>query len=146
MNLPTAAMADEANTNRKKEHSLLVPYQGKKGEYVIKSMKKRMKCLLPTEIVTKITYVGNKLMFFVHNHDIIYQGRCPEIGCDDHYLGQTGRRIPERVLDHAERDQNSYLFKHSVESGHTVQEGQKSNIRKRKIAEALLTKGTLIQI
>ena len=85
-------------------------------------------------------------MFFVHNHDIIYQGRCPEIGCDDHYLGQTGRRIPERVLDHAERDQNSYLFKHSVESGHTVQEGQKSNIRKRKITEALLTKGTLIQI
>ena len=37
----------------KKEHLLIVPYQGKKGDYVIKSMKKRMKCLLP-DIVTKI--------------------------------------------------------------------------------------------
>ena len=37
----------------KKEHLLIVPCQGKKGDYVIKSMKKRMKCLLP-DIVTKI--------------------------------------------------------------------------------------------
>ena len=60
VNVPTAAIADETNTNRKKEHLLLVPCQGKKGDYVIKSMKKRMKCLLPTDIVTKIGYVVNK--------------------------------------------------------------------------------------
>ena len=50
------------------------------GDYVLKSMKKRMKCLLPTDVVTKIAYVGNKLSTgfrvkdvteFKHNHDII---------------------------------------------------------------------------
>ena len=55
-NVQTAAIPDERNTNRKKEHFLLVPYQGKKGDYVIKSMKKRMKCLLPTGTVTKVAY------------------------------------------------------------------------------------------
>ena len=54
VNIPTAAIADETNTNRKKEHFLLVPYQGKKGDYAITSMKKRMKCFLPTDVV-KIT-------------------------------------------------------------------------------------------
>ena len=55
-----------------------------------------------------------------HNHDIIYQGKCPEIGCNGHYLGQTGRRISERVLDNAGWDQNWHLSKHSTESGHPV--------------------------
>ena len=94
---------------------LLVPYQGEIGDYAIKSTKKRMKSLLHTGIVTKIAYVGNKLSTcfrvkdvteFKYNHDIIYQGRCPEIGCNNHYLGKTGRRISERVLDHTGRDPN----------------------------------------
>ena len=110
---------------------LLVSYQDKKGDYVIQSMKKRMKYLLHTEIVTKIAYVANKLSTcfcvkdvtkFKHNNDLIYQGRCPEIGCNDHYLGETGCRISERVLDHAGRDKNLHLFKHSIESGDPVLE------------------------
>ena len=56
----------------------------------------------------------------LNNHNIIHQGRCPESGCNDHYLGETGRMISERVLDHARRDPNSHLFKHSVESGRQV--------------------------
>ena len=60
-----------------------------------------MKCLLPTGAVTKIAYVGNKLSTyfrvkdvneFKRKHDayvIIYQGRCPKIGCNDYYLGET---------------------------------------------------------
>ena len=130
VNVPTAAIADEINTNEKKEHVLLVPYQGNKRDYVdyvIKSMKKRMKCFLPTGIVTKIAYVGNELRtcFCVndvtevkHNHDIIYQGRCLEIGCNDQYLGETGCRISGRVIDHAGRDQNPHLFKHFIEIWH----------------------------
>ena len=122
-------------------------------------MKKRMKCLLPTGAVTKIAYVGNKLSTyfrvkdvneFKRKHDayvIIYQGRCPKIGCNDYYLGETGHRIPERVLHYAGTDCNSYLFKHSIERGHPflhmnnykiIEKGYKNNVRKRKIAEALL--------
>ena len=111
-----------------------------------------MKCLLRTDIVTKIAYVGNKLStcFCVkdvtdikHNHDIICQGRCPEIGCNDHYLGETGRRISEGVLDHAGRNHNSYRFKHFIENRHLVldfinykiiEERHKNSVRKRKTA------------
>ena len=42
------------------------------------------------------------------------------MGYNDHYLGETGRRISERVLDHAGKDQNSHLFKYSVESADPV--------------------------
>ena len=77
-------------------------------------MKKRMKSLLPTGIATKIVYVGNRLSTyfhvkdvteFKHNHDIIYQSRYLEVGCNDHYLGESGRRILKRVLDQAGRVQ-----------------------------------------
>ena len=97
---------------------LLVPYQSKRGDYAIKSIKKRMKCLRPTVIVTIIACVGNNfnkcfrmkdVTEFKHNHNIIYQGRCPEIDCYDYYLGETGRRISESVLDHGQRDQNSFF-------------------------------------
>ena len=86
---------------------------------------------------------------FKHNYGIIFQGRCPKIGCNDHYLGKTGCRILERELDQSEKDQNSLLFKHSKESGHPVldmnnykifKKGYRNNVRKRKIAEALLIK------
>ena len=69
-NVPIAAAADETNTNGKKKHLLLVPYQGKKGDYVIKSMRKRMKSLLPTGFVTKIAYVGNKLSTYFRVKDV----------------------------------------------------------------------------
>ena len=104
----------------KKKHLLLVPYQGRKGDCVIKSIKKRMKCFLPTDNVTKIVYVGTKLSSFFrvkdvtefeHNHDIIYQGRCPEIGCNDHCLGETGRRILERVSEREIKVFSNILWK-----------------------------------
>ena len=52
----------ETLMEKKKNICFIVPYQGKKGDYVVKSMKKRMKSLLPTGTVTKIAYVGNKLI------------------------------------------------------------------------------------
>ena len=117
-----------------------------------------MKCLLRTDIATKIAYVGNKFStcFGVrdvtdikHNHGIICQGRSPEIGCNDHYLGETDGRISERVLKHAGRNHNSYRFKYFIENGHSVldgnnckitEEGYKNNVRKPNTALALLIK------
>ena len=50
---------------------LHVPYQDQKGDYAIKPMKKRMRCLLQTGIVTKIAYVDNKLSTCFHVKDVI---------------------------------------------------------------------------
>ena len=89
---------------------------------------------------------------FKHKHDIIYQGRCPNVGSNDHYLGETGHRISERILDHAGEDPNSDLFKHSIESENPVLDmksykiigkGCKNNVTERQIAEAHLIKGAL---
>lgn len=86
-NINNSAVAIEAKTNinGKKERLILVSCKGKKGNYVIKSMKKKMKCLFPTRIVTKIASVYNKsstcflvkdVIEFKNNHYKIYQGRC----------------------------------------------------------------------
>ena len=148
----------ERNINEEEQHFLLVLYQGKKGDFVIKSMKKRMKTLLPTSIRTKIAFTGSKLSAcfqvknktkFGHNHDIVYHGTCYKTDCPENYIGETARRISERAKDHTGRYVRSHLFKHAVESGHEVLDvtyysiigkGYRNNNRKRKIAEALLIK------
>ena len=53
MNLNLNDVVEEKNVNEENQHLLLVAYQGKKGDFVIKYMNKRMKSLLPTNIRTK---------------------------------------------------------------------------------------------
>ena len=69
--------------------------------------------------------------------------------CSDYYIGESARRITERVKDHGGRDTKSHVLKHSSEKEHAevTQEGFKiigsnfkNNRLKRKIAEALLIK------
>ena len=74
---------------------------------------------------------------------------CSAENCSDDYVGESARRIIERVKDHGERDTKSHVLKHSSEKEHieVTQEVFKiivSNFKnsrlKRKIAEALLIK------
>ena len=69
-------------------------------------MKKRFRNLLPPCMVPKVVFTGSKLSskfqvkdrtIFSHNHDIFYQGKCPENSCPDNCAGETARRISERV-------------------------------------------------
>ena len=65
--------------------------------------------------------------------------------CTDNYLGESARRISERVIDHGGRDKKSHLFRHAVVNEHRndfkiIGSSFRSNTFKRKIAEALLTK------
>ena len=38
---------------------------------------------------------------------------CPDPTCKSTYIGETARRLEERVKDHTGRDHNSHLLKHS---------------------------------
>ena len=87
--------------------------------------------MLPQCIVPKGVFTGSKLSskfqvkdrpIFSYNHDIIYHGNCPENCSPDNYVGETARRISERVLDHTGKDISSHLYKHSVETGHQTLE------------------------
>ena len=53
-----------------------------------------------------------------HNHDIVYYNECPEEQCNKNYIGETRRRINERIIDHAGRDSKSYIYKNCIETGH----------------------------
>ena len=87
-------------------------------------------------------------MKFDHEHDLNHV-KCPEESCTDDYIGKSGRRVIERVKDHSGRDQSSHILRNSIEKNHTevtvndfkvIGRNYKSNVRKRKVAEALSIK------
>ena len=44
--------------------------------------------------------------------------KCSAENCSDDYIGESARRIIERVKDHGRRDTKSHVFKHSSEKEH----------------------------
>ena len=137
---------------------ITIPYQGEKGDYLIKSVKRNLKKILPNNVKPQITYTGRKLgslfetkdqTIFEHKHDVICHGKCPAENCVDDYIGETAHRVNERVVDHTGKDANSHLLKHSIESGHKPLEaldykiigtGYCKNTMRRKLSEALFIK------
>ena len=140
----------------RKNHFLLLPYKGEKGEHLIKSMKRRISKLLPPEIKTQVAYTGKKLSTcfnvkdqskFEHQHDVVYYADCPNEKCRENYIDESGRRMSERIKDHNGRDLKSHILRNSVESGHAkvsyfkiIAKNFNNNHWKRKIAESLLIK------
>ena len=70
----------------------------------------------------------------------VYRVDCPD--CDNFCIGESGRRIEERVFDHAGRDRNSHVHKHSLAIGHNeismnnviIMNSNLSNYYKRKVS------------
>ena len=134
----------------------MIPYQGGKGEQVIKSIRKTIKRLLPSNIKVQVSFTVNKPSScfnikdktkFEHRHEVIYLGTCPETMCNDNYIGEAKPRIFKRVKDHNGRDFNSHLLKHALEKNHQhvsqkhfkiIGNGFRGNNKKRKVAEVLL--------
>ena len=82
-----------------------------------------------------------------HQQDVGYYAACPEPGCAEDYIGETGRRLNERVIYHNGRYKKSHLYKHSQESNHPcvalsdfeiIGSNFQNQKFKRKIAESLL--------
>ena len=113
---------------------------------------------LPNNVKPRIAFTGRKVgtSFQIrdkpemkHNHDIVYYNECPEEHCNENYIGETGKKISGRIIDHAGRDSNSYVYKNCIETDHRSPDindskiiGSKfrKNVFKRKIAEMLLIK------
>ena len=137
-----------------KHPSFVIPYQGKKGNHILKLLKKGMKKMLLNNVKPLIAFVGRKVgtSFQIkdktemkHNRGTAYYNECPEEQCNENLIGKTGRRISERIIDHAGRDSKSYFYKHFIESGHRspdindfkiIGSNFCKNVFKRKIAEA----------
>ena len=77
-----------------------------------------------------------------HKHDLIYKVQCPDLNCDETYIGEIGRRFSERTLV----VMINHLYEHAEKTGHEnvnidyfeiLPNGYKNNKFKRKLAEAL---------
>ena len=86
---------------------------------------------------------------FNHEHYIVYYGKYPEESCPLDYVGESGRGMLKWVKDHNGRDTSSHIFKHCVAADRQfvscddfkiIGRNYLYNIRKQKIAEALLIK------
>ena len=139
-----------------KQPLLFLTYHGKKGDHILKSFKKGMRKILPRNVKPQVAFTGRKvgISFQIkdktemkHNHDIVYYIKCPVEQCNENYIGEIRRRISERIIDHAGRDSNSYVYKHCIETGHRspdindfkiIGSNFCKNVFKRKIAELLI--------
>ena len=140
-----------------KQLQLTLPYSGKKGTHLMSKMKKHLQKQLPDNVKTRIAYKCKKLSTrfqikdktnFPHKNNVVYKINCPERDCTESYVGETKRRIQERIIDHNNRDKNSRVLKHSRETNHhhvwqdnftIIGSNYKSDF-KRKISEALFIK------
>ena len=91
-----SSIQENQNDFNKTAHLLVLPYAGSKGEKLIKSMKNSLKCVLPQNVITRVTYSGTRLCSkFIkrkyktikeHQHDIVYYVKYPESQCSETIL------------------------------------------------------------
>ena len=141
-----------------KNHLLVLPFPGEKGISIVNSMKRYVNKILPENVKVQTAFTGKRLSScfktkdrtkFEHQYNIIYQVKCSAENRSDVYIGESARRILERVKDHGGRDTKSHVLKHSSEKEHVevtqedfkiIGSHFKNNRLKTKIAEALLIK------
>ena len=106
---------------------LILPYQGQQGDTIVKSLKNTLKRYTQQDEKLKVIYTGTKLGSFFnikdktkleHQHNLVYKAICPNENCQETYVGETERRIIERIKDHQGRDHHSHVLKHSIEKSH----------------------------
>ena len=129
--LPTPHIeTTDGEKNNIRKPMMILPYAGEKGCTLIKSWKKNLQTVLPVNIQARIVYTGTKLSCQLRNikdptsfeerHDIACQSFCSAENCNENYIGESTRRLDEKMKDHNGRDRNSHLFKHSVENRHEL--------------------------
>ena len=152
------SVTKQPNPQEQKVHLLLLPFAGPKCTTILKNLNKTLKNVLPRNVKTCITYTGEKVngRFQIkdkinekHKHGLIYYTKCPQASCTEEYLGETGSKITEQVVDHAENDKQSHLLEHALLRNHQrvdlsnmkiIDSSFHGNKLKRIISEALYIK------
>ena len=87
----------------------------KQGAQLTSKMKKQLKNVLSDNVKTMVTYQSKKLVSkfpvkdkidFRHKNNVVCYGKCPNPNCKDDYIGETDRRVIERVIDYNKRDKS----------------------------------------
>ena len=112
-NVPTATtnLPNEGNRCSIKTSFTSLPYKGKQSENVILCLRNTLDKILPQNVKPRFVYTATKLSakFEIkdktkdeHKHDLVYYAKCGE--CDENYVEETGRRLPDRVEKHLGKD------------------------------------------
>ena len=118
---------ESTNNNINKVHIISLPYKGEKGKKLMKSLNNTLINVLLDGHTTKIVYSGKKLGSYFnvkdqtnmqHQNDLIYYTEYSENDSMENYVGETERRLHERVDEHACKDNKSHVLKHTYQSGH----------------------------
>lgn len=150
-------LADRDDLTSKAIIMLKLPYKGKGGEKLVRSLNNTLAKLPTTDIVTRVIYNSTKLgsRFPVkdrtkseHEHNLIYEITCPDEHCNASYIGETGRRLSERIKEHGTITGNSHVSQHSMKFGHKpvtmdnvqVLTKHRGTIKSRKTLESLYIK------
>lgn len=139
-------------------HFLLLPYKEVRADDLVKSMKETINKLLSEAVNTQIAYARGKLNTcfqikyknkFDRQHDLVYDAKYSVELCEENYIGESDRRIAERVKDQNGRDHNWHILKHSLKTGNErvknsdftiISENFNGNKRMQKIVESSLIK------
>ena len=87
-----------------------------------------------------------------HKHDLVYFSRCPFTTCTDSYMGETVRRLRERVVDYSVRDAKSHIVRHclnsdretvNIENFKMLNMGYRNNTYRKRISEAIFVNNFL---
>ena len=135
--------------------------KGDHGINLIKSIKTSTKKTLPEKHDVMIIFTGTKLssQFNIkvdtnkqHKHDLVYFSRCPFTTCTDSYMGETVRRLRERVVDYSVRDAKSHIVRHclnsdretvNIENFKMLNMGYRNNTYRKRICEAIFVNNFL---
>ena len=76
----------------------------------------------------KVVYNSTKLSQYFNVKDpfhqkyksyLVYKCPCPQIDCNESYIGETVRHFEEHIIDHNEREKEPYFYKHKSENSHS---------------------------
>ena len=86
-------------------------------------MKKQLKKVLPDNVKTVVTYQSKTLeskfpvkdkIDVLHQNNVAYCGKCRNPNCKDDHIGETDRRVIERVINHNKRDKKPHMLKYTI--------------------------------
>ena len=131
-----------------------VPFRGNEGQTLVKRLDESLKQTLKDKLKYRIVHTGTKISRYFslkdktsesHLSNIIYRYPCRNKKCKDDYIGETGRRKTIRTGEHAGKDKQSEILKHTQKTKHprAKEEGFEilatnyPNRIKRKLAESM---------
>ena len=85
---------------------------------MVNSMRKQLNVVSARNVKIRTCYTGKRLSScfktkdrkkYDHEHDLVYQVKCPEESCTDDYICQSGRQVIEQVKHHNGRDKSSHI-------------------------------------